>query len=111
MQGKCKTYLVWEGFPKLTMYLKNAKQSGEKVTFQVGTSILNHGEVLEEFSELCGVEKRLVAWNEVADLKSHGTWLYSVVQIDKRATYHLETLFGDVVQWCIIPVMILNASQ
>lgn len=25
MQGKCKIYLVWESFPKVTTYLKNEK--------------------------------------------------------------------------------------
>lgn len=31
-----------------------------------------------------GVRKRKVTWNEVTDLKSHQTWLNSVVQGDKR---------------------------
>lgn len=25
MQGKCQTYLEWEGFPKVTTYLKDEK--------------------------------------------------------------------------------------
>lgn len=39
MQGKCKkTYLVWEGLPKVTTYLKDEKgkgwgTSGEKTAF------------------------------------------------------------------------------
>lgn len=38
MQGKCKTYLVWEGLPKVTTYLKDEKAkgwgtSGEKTAF------------------------------------------------------------------------------
>lgn len=47
MQGKCKkTYLVWEGLPKVTTYLKDEKgkgwgTSGEKTAFQVDTSTKN----------------------------------------------------------------------
>lgn len=38
MQGQCKIYLEWEGFPKVTIYLKDERdvsgeQNGEKITF------------------------------------------------------------------------------
>lgn len=28
MQGNCKTYLVWEGLPKVTTYLKDENRKG-----------------------------------------------------------------------------------
>lgn len=30
MQEKCKTYPAWEGFPKVTIYLKDETESGEQ---------------------------------------------------------------------------------
>lgn len=71
MQKKCKIYLVWEGLPKVTTYLNDEKEKGWGTSWrkqhsrQIQQQRPNHGEVLGEFWEQCGVDDKKEEWHGI----------------------------------------------